>query len=35
MNLDKALEIKLNYLITLNNYNQSIIAIDKILGKTN
>jgi cobalt-zinc-cadmium resistance protein CzcA len=35
MNLDKALEIKSNYLITLNNYNQSIIAIDKILGKIN
>ncbi|MEI6348406.1 MAG: CusA/CzcA family heavy metal efflux RND transporter [Bacteroidota bacterium] len=35
MNLDKALEIKSNYLITLNNYNQSIIAIDKVLGKTN
>ena len=35
MNLDKALEIKSNYLITLNNYNQSIVAIDKMLGKTN
>ena len=35
MNLDKALDIKLKYLLTLNNYNQSVIAIDKILGKTN
>jgi len=35
LNLDKALEIKSNYLQTLNDYNQSIIAIDKILGKTN
>jgi heavy metal efflux system protein len=34
LNLDKALEIKSNYLLTLNDYNQSIIAIDKILGKT-
>ncbi len=35
LNLDKALEIKSNYLQTLNEYNQSIITIDKILGKTN
>ncbi len=34
LNLDKALEIKSNYLLTLNDYNQSIIAIDKIVGKT-
>ena len=35
LNLDKAIEIKSNYLQTLNDYNQSIIAIDNILGKTN
>jgi len=35
LNLDKALEIKTSYLQTLNDYNQSVIAIDKILGKTN
>jgi heavy metal efflux system protein len=35
LNLDKALEIKSNYLLTLNDYNQSIIVIDKFLGKTN
>jgi cobalt-zinc-cadmium resistance protein CzcA len=35
LNLDKALEIKSNYLQTLSDYNQSIIAIDKLLGKTN
>jgi heavy metal efflux system protein len=35
MNLDKALEIKSNYLQTLLDYNQSIIDIDKIIGKTN
>ena len=34
LNLDKALEIKSNYLLALNGYNQSIVAIDKILGKT-
>ncbi|NTW32910.1 MAG: CusA/CzcA family heavy metal efflux RND transporter, partial [Bacteroidetes bacterium] len=34
LNLDKALEIKTNYLQTLNNYNQSVIDIDKIMGKT-
>jgi cobalt-zinc-cadmium resistance protein CzcA len=33
-NLDKALEIKTNYLQTLNDHNQSIIAIDALLGKT-
>jgi len=35
LNLDKALDIKLNYLETLNGYNMSAIEIDKILGKTN
>jgi len=35
LNLDKALEIKSNYLQALNDYNQSIIAIDEILGKAN
>jgi len=35
LNLDKALSIKSNYLQTLNDYNQSIIAIDKLLGKLN
>ena len=35
LNLDKAIEIKSNYLIALNEYNQSVIAIDKFLGKTN
>lgn len=35
LNLDKALEIKTNYLQTLNDYNQSIIAIEKIMGKIN
>jgi len=33
LNLNNALEIKTNYLKTLNNYNQSVIAIDKIMGK--
>lgn len=35
LNLDKALEIKASYLLTLNNYNQSIFAIAKIIGKIN
>ncbi len=35
LNLDKALSIKSNYLKTLNDYNLSIIAIDKFLGKLN
>jgi cobalt-zinc-cadmium resistance protein CzcA len=35
LNLDKALEIKSNYLQTLTDYNQTIITIDKLLGKTN
>ncbi|MBI5538643.1 MAG: CusA/CzcA family heavy metal efflux RND transporter [Bacteroidia bacterium] len=35
LNLDKALEIKSNYLLTLSKYNQSIIDIDRMLGKTN
>ncbi len=35
LNLDKAIEIKTNYLQTLNEYNQSVIAIDKIMGKIN
>jgi len=34
LNLDKALAIKSNYLQTLSLYNESIIAIDKLLGKT-
>jgi cobalt-zinc-cadmium resistance protein CzcA len=33
LNLDKALEIKSNYLLTINEYNQSIISLNKILGK--
>ncbi|HNW69703.1 MAG TPA: CusA/CzcA family heavy metal efflux RND transporter [Bacteroidales bacterium] len=33
--LDKALEIKANYLETLLNYNIAIIAIDELCGKTN
>jgi len=35
LNLDKALDIKSNYLQMLNLYNQSIITIDKIMGKIN
>jgi cobalt-zinc-cadmium resistance protein CzcA len=35
LNLDKALEIKSNYLVTLNDYDLSIISIDKLLGKIN
>jgi heavy metal efflux system protein len=35
LNLDKALEIKSNYLVTLNDYDLSIITIDKLLGKIN
>ncbi len=35
LNLDKAMEIKTNYLQTLNQYNLSIIAIDEIMGKIN
>ena len=35
LNLDKALEIKTNYLQTLNQYNQSVIAIDAIMGRVN
>jgi heavy metal efflux system protein len=35
LNLDKALEIKSKYLKTLMEYDQSIISIEKILGKTN
>jgi cobalt-zinc-cadmium resistance protein CzcA len=35
INLDKALDIKSNYFMTLIEYDQSIISIDKILGKTN
>jgi len=34
LNLDKALEIKSNYLLTLSLYNESIIAIEKLMGKT-
>ncbi|MFH0867613.1 MAG: CusA/CzcA family heavy metal efflux RND transporter [Bacteroidota bacterium] len=33
LNLEKALEIKSNYLLSLSEYNQSVIAIDKIIGK--
>ena len=33
LNLDKALEIKADYLQTLNQYNQSVVAIDAIMGK--
>jgi cobalt-zinc-cadmium resistance protein CzcA len=35
MNLDKALEIKTDYLQTLSEYDQAIIDIEKIIGKTN
>jgi heavy metal efflux system protein len=35
LNLDKALELKSNYLKTLIDYDQSIISIDRILGKSN
>jgi heavy metal efflux system protein len=35
LNLDKALEIKSGYLETLNEYNQSVITIEKITGKLN
>ena len=33
LNLNRALEIKQNYLETLNNYNQTIINIEYITGK--
>jgi len=33
-NLSRTFSIKLNYLETLNNYNQTIISIDYITGKT-
>jgi cobalt-zinc-cadmium resistance protein CzcA len=33
LNLSRALEIKQNYLETLNNYNQTIISIEFITGK--
>ncbi|HBG69923.1 MAG: acriflavine resistance protein B [Bacteroidetes bacterium GWF2_43_63] len=32
LNLDEALEIKSNYLLTLSLYNESIIAIEKLMG---
>jgi heavy metal efflux system protein len=32
--LSRALTIKQNYLDALNNYNQTIISIDYITGKT-
>jgi len=32
-NLTRALTIKLNYLDAINNYNQTVISIDYILGK--
>lgn len=32
LNLEQALEIKANYLQTLNDYNQSVIAVDKLLN---
>lgn len=32
LNLDKALEIKANYLQTLNDYNQSVITVEKLLN---
>jgi len=34
-NLDKALEIQAKYLESLNDYNQSVIAIETFLGKLN
>lgn len=34
LNIDGALEIKSNYLAALNDYNQSVIEIEKILGNT-
>ena len=34
LSLDKAIEIKTNYLQTLEEYNQAIIEIEKIQGKT-
>jgi heavy metal efflux system protein len=33
INIDKALEIKTNYLQVLNDYNQSVIAIERFTGK--
>ncbi len=34
LNINRALELKQNYLDALNNYNQTIINIEYILGKT-
>ena len=34
LNLSRALAIKQNYLDALNNYNQTIVSIDFITGKT-
>jgi cobalt-zinc-cadmium resistance protein CzcA len=33
--LTRALQVKNNYLETLNNYNQSVLEIEYIIGKTN
>ncbi|HZK68104.1 MAG TPA: efflux RND transporter permease subunit [Paludibacter sp.] len=34
-NITRALTIKLNYLDALNNYNQTIISIESLIGKSN
>lgn len=35
LNLNETMEIKTNYLQTLNDYNQSVIAIEKAIGRIN
>ena len=34
VNVSKALEIKQNYIEAINNYNQTVISLESVEGKT-